>query len=60
MDGARGQEDRRCYSWWLAYHLSQKEVIQACEDKGKKQHKELRAVLLEPFPSAITIPLITI
>lgn len=60
MDGARGQEDGRCYSWWLVYYLGQNEVIQACEDKGKKQHKELRALLMEPFPSATTTPLITI
>ena len=52
MDGARGQEDGRCYSWWLVYRLDQNEVIQA--------YKELRAVLMEPFPSAITTPLITI
>lgn len=60
VDGARGQEDGRCYSWWLVYRLDQNEVIQACKDRGKKQHKELRAVLMEPFPSAITTPLITI
>lgn len=60
VDGARGQEDGRCYSWWLVYYLGQNEVIQACEDKGKKQRKELRALLMEPFPSATTTPLITI
>ena len=52
VDGARGQEDGRCYSWWLVYRLDRNEVIQA--------YKELRAVLMEPFPSAITTPLITI